>query len=97
MMRKSQRRLCYFLMCILLMAGIHTTYAKAESFARQVSSNRAAQQYMMKAESTSAVWLYTQEKNITQSMVCVIENANSELHAVIGRMMSRINLVRRDL
>lgn len=100
MLRKSQRRLCYFLMYVLLMAGMYTTYVRADSFAERATSIEAAQLYAVKAanaQRASEAVFRAPDKTVPQSAVCVVESVNPVLRMVIGRTTSRNSLIRRDL
>ena len=96
MLRKSQKRWCYFLICILLMAGIHTTYVRADNFAERVASIEAARLYMAGSDTTSIAQLRGTDNNI-QSVVCVVESVNSIVRTVLGRSTGRNVSIRREL
>ena len=95
MLRKSQRRLCYFLIGILLMAGIYTTYVKADNFAERAASLKAARIYAAGTDEAVAQLRGT-DSNI-QSEVCVVENINATVRTILGRLTNRNASIRRDL
>lgn len=97
MLRISQRRLCYFLICVLLMAGMHTTYVKADSFAERAASIEAAQLYVANTKTASEAQLRAPENVMTQVLVCVVENIDSVRRTVFSRVTNRSSLIRRDL
>lgn len=97
MLRKSQRRLCYFLMCILLMAGIYTTYVKADTFAERVASVEATRIYASGAKNASTVQLRGLDKATTSIAVCIVESINPMCRTAIGRAIYRTSLTRRAL
>ena len=96
MLQKNQRKWCYFIVCILLMAGIHTTYAKADSFAERVASIEAANGYMADEKNPSAMLLRGTDR-VEQLAVCVVERINPTIRAVIGRIANRTGSICRDL
>ena len=97
MLRKNQCRWCYFMMFILLIVGMYTTYVKAESFAERAASIEAARSYATDIETLSVTQLSETNREIVQAEVCVMENVNPLLRTVIGRINNRINGVRREL
>ncbi len=96
MLRKKQLRLCYFLIGILLMTGIYTTYVKADNFAEHAASTEAARIYAASADATSIAQLKGVDSNI-QSEVCIVESINSVIRTVLGRTTNRNVGIRRDL
>ena len=84
MLRKNQRRWCVFLVCILLMAAMHTTYVKADSFAKRAVAVETAR-------------IQAPEKLAAQEKVCVVENVRTTLRAAIGQATNRSSSIRRDL
>ena len=87
MLRKSQRKLCYIMICILLMYGLYTTYAKADAFAERATVVENVQiQEIQKPDETAP-----------QSPICRVERMNTNLRAVLGQITSRSSFNRRDL
>ncbi len=87
MLRISQRKLCYIMICILLMAGLHTTYAKADAFAeRAIAAKNVWIQEIKKPDETTP-----------QSPVCTVERMNPTIRAVLGQITNRSSSIRRDL
>lgn len=97
MLQKSQRRVCYFMMLILLIAGMYTTYVKADNFAERAASIEAARIYAANVETSIITQLRETNWDIAQTEVCVMESVNPLLRVVIGRTSNRISGVRRDL
>jgi len=96
MLRKNQRRMCYFLISILLMAGIHTTYVKADNFAERAASIEAARIYTANRDTAPVTHLRGADRNV-QTDACVVENVNPLVRTVLGRTTSRNISIRRDL
>ena len=97
MLRKFQKKLCYFMMCILLMAGMYTTYVKADSFAERAASIKDAQIYAISRQEVSVAQMRAPEKLLAESTVCVVERVNSFARMVIERVSGRSNLTHKDL
>lgn len=100
MLRKGQRRLCYFLMCVLLMAGMHTTYVKADTFAQRAASLEVVQRYVTKTariQNVTEALLSEPDRVVVQDTVCVVESVNPVLRMVIGRVTSGSSQIRREL
>lgn len=96
MSQKNQRKWCYYIVCILLMAGIHTTYIKADSFAERVASTEVAKGYTADAKNSS-VTLLKGADSVAPSAVCVVERINPIARSVIGRITNRTGSIRREL
>lgn len=96
MLRRHQRRFSYVLICVLLMAGMYTTYAKADSLAGRAASLEAAQLHMS-AKTTMETQLRAPERALTQNVACVVESVNPLFRTVIGRVANRNSTVRREL
>lgn len=87
MLRKRQRKLCYIMICILLMAGLHTTYAKADAFAECAIAEKSVRiQEIQKLDTATP-----------QSPICRVERLNTNLRTVLGQITSRYSFIRRDL
>ena len=96
MLQKKQRKWCYFIVCIMLMAGIHTTYIKADSFAGRVASIEAANSYTAEVQRAS-VTLLKGTDGVESLAVCVVERMNVTARALIGRIASRTSRMGREL
>ena len=96
-MQKIQRSICYGLVWMLFLAGIYTSFARAESFAERAASMEAARLYAVAASDEAMSLLTASESEAVQADVCLVENADTSLRAVIGRVTSRSSLMRRDL
>lgn len=70
MLRKNQRSLCYFMICILLMVGFYTTYVKADIFAERATSVEAARIYVSGESLTYVEWLQKPDEPLAQSTIC---------------------------
>lgn len=84
MLRKSQRRLCYILSCLLLISGMYMTFEKADSIARHAVASETAR--IQKPDRMSG-----------QKTVYVVERTGSLLREAVGRVVSRNYSLRRDL
>ena len=96
MLRQSQRSVCYILMFILLMAGMYTTYVKADEIAERAVAMEAAQLYEKTESAVRVIQLQKTDEVLTRS-VCVVENVNPLLRTMLGRITGRSISSRRDL
>lgn len=95
MLSKIRRSLCYYIMCVLLMAGMYTTYVKADSLAERAASIETAK-VSVSQKRASATQLRGADRNV-QTEVCVVERINPVIRAIIGRVGNRNSSIRRDL
>ncbi len=87
MLHKSRRGLCYFLICILFMAGLHTTYIKADTFAERAMTSKQSQiQEIKKLDDT-----------VFKSPICRVERIHATVRTVLGQITIRINSGKREL
>lgn len=102
---KNWHRLCYFMIVVLLMAGMYTTYVKADDFAERAAAISIIQyseninqttRHEIKS-GTVSVWIEKNSENVLQDKVCIVGNANQLIRTVIGRVTSRGYSIRRDL
>ncbi len=96
-MRRSYRILCYFLISILLMAGMYTTYVKADSFAQHASSIEASRQYLSGGKKVAVTQWKSSDKGVVKNIDCVVEKVNPVLRSVLGNVNGRRSLLRGGL
>lgn len=96
MLKKNQRKWCYFIVCILFMAGIYTTYIKADSFAERVASVEIVNSYTLDEEKSMIAVMNEIDRDV-QLSVCVVERMNPTVRTVMGRITNRIGSIRKDL
>lgn len=93
MLRRKQRMLCYIVACLLFVAGMYTTYAKADSFAKcAVVVSRAGS-----AAANSVERLVQRSDSTVQEMSYLAPRAQKGVSTMIGRVTSRNSSIRRDL
>lgn len=97
MMQKIQRRMCLFLVHVLLLTGVYMTYIRAESFAERAASTEAARQYASEWDAGVVTQLTTFPKEQVTAEVCLVESINPAMRTVIGRVTGRSSFVHRDL
>lgn len=88
MLRKSRRKLCYIMICILLLSGLYTMYAKADAFAERAKTVECVRmQEIQKPDETTP-----------QSPICRVERINTNLRVILGQITTgRSSFSRRDL
>ncbi len=96
-MRNVQKVLCYFMAWILFLTGFYATYIRAESFAERAASMEAARMYASETNGEIMTQLAGYRNEPVQADVCMVEDMDSSVRAVIGRVTSRSSLMRRDL
>lgn len=110
MLRRNWRRLCHFMICILFITGMYSTYMKADSIAEHAVAASIAQNVQLctngdvitqveraQTSDVKTAWLQKNNSSVVQEAACVIRNVNPVIRAVIGRTMSHSNSLRRDL
>ena len=71
MFQKNQRKWCYFIVLILLMAGIHTTYVRADDLAEHAAFMEAAK-YCTANGQEQSVTLLKGTDSMVPLEVCVV-------------------------
>ena len=79
------------------MAGIYTTYARANDFSERAASLKAAQAYMQRMQEMPTTQLRTADKKLIEPGVCVVESSNLTMREVIGRATTRGRQIRGEL
>lgn len=97
MFYSMRRRICYIMMCILLLGGIYGTYTKADSLAQQAASMESACIYM-EDKGTQTVERFSKiQSTAADAALCVVERINYVTRAILGRITARSSHVRRDI
>lgn len=84
MLRKNQTRLCYILVCFILLAGMYTTYEKVGSIEKHTVATH---------KTTLQIW----DKSASHKTIYVVERAGCVLRESIGRVVQRNQFLRRGL
>lgn len=84
MLRKYCHKLYYFLICVLMIAGMHTTYTKANYFADHAVETETAQ-------------IQKLDESVSPEPECVVERESSVLRVTIGQLRNRGVSIRKYL
>ena len=93
MSRKKQRIWCCIISCLILLAGMYTTYEKADSLAKHVmikdSITRDEAEHVQKVLQTRTL--------SAREQVYLTSRTTSRFCEMLGRLVGRSSLARRDL